>query len=268
LRQSEFDGKDVLEVVQFHPKLQKFPYFAQDLISKELRLLYKADMELANNDEMIRTVGDTISCTCRFWECYQLPCRHILKQHKEFNTITDKQWDDWLWIWEDGEGFEVYERADRTYAAVGIYEAIGGPEPQKLEFREVVDQLQDAFYRKQEELEADQYPREIRQILMKAWVRSLGHFVGEFRRNAANEITRQLSAGELAMVRESQATQEPQATLQVRESDCPDLHIEMLEQQSGDQTSELQARELDTQQVFQNVLLLAQMEGIEAADLT
>ena len=43
---------------------------------------------------------------------------------------------------------------------------------------------------------------------MKAWVRLLGHFVGEFRRNAANEITRQLvSAGELAMVRESQATQ-------------------------------------------------------------
>ena len=107
----------------------------------------------------------------------------------------------------------------------------------------------------------------IRQILMKAWVRSLGRFVGG---NAANEITRQLSAGELVMVRKSeatQATQEPQATLQVRESDYPDLHIEMLEQRSGDQTSELQARELDTQQVFQNVLLLTQMEGIEAADL-
>jgi hypothetical protein len=43
----------------------------------------------------------------------------------------------------------------------------------------------------------------------------------------------------------------------------------MLEQRSGDQTSEPQAREqLDTQQVFQNVLLLAQMEGIEAGDLT
>ena len=140
-----------------------------------------------------------------------------------------------------------------------------------MEFREVVDQLQDAFYRKQEELEAEQYPREIHQILMKAWVRSLGHFVGEFRRNAANEITRQLSAGELAMVRESQATQatqEPQTTLEVRESDYPDLHIEMLEQRSGDQTSEPQAPELDTQQVFQNVLLLAQMEGIEAGDLT
>jgi hypothetical protein len=39
-----------------------------------------------------------------------------------------------------------------TYATVGIYEAIGGPEPQKLEFREVADQLQDAFYQKQEEL--------------------------------------------------------------------------------------------------------------------
>jgi hypothetical protein len=49
--------------------------------------------------------------------------------------------------------------AQRTYATVGIYEAIGGPEPQKLEFRE----LQDAFYLKQEELEAEQYPREIRQ---------------------------------------------------------------------------------------------------------
>ena len=254
-----------MEVVQFHPTLQKFPYLAQSLISKELHLLYKADMELANNDEMIRTVDDAISCTCRFWECYQLPCRHILKQHKEFNIITNKQWDDWLWIWQDGEGFEVYERADRTYAAVGIYEAIGGPEPQKLEFREVVDQLQDAFYRKQEELEAEEYPREIRQILMKAWVRSLGHFVGEFRRNAANEITRQLSAGELAMVRDSQATQE---TLQVREPDYSDLHCEMLEQRSDDQTSEFQARELDTQQVLQNVLLLAQVEGTEVVGLT
>ena len=115
--------------------------------------------------------------------------------HKEFNIITDKQWDDWLWIWKDSEGFEVYERADRTYATVGIYEAIGGPEPQKLEFREVVDQLQNAFYQKQEELEGQQYPREIRHILMKAWVRSLGRFVGEFRRNAADEIMRQLSAG-------------------------------------------------------------------------
>jgi hypothetical protein len=61
LRQCEFDGKDVLEVVQFHPTLQKFPYLAQDLISKELHQLYKADMELANNDEMIRPVADTIS---------------------------------------------------------------------------------------------------------------------------------------------------------------------------------------------------------------
>jgi len=52
------------------------------------------------------------------------------------------------------------------------------------------------------------------------------------------------------MVRESQAAQEPQATLQVRESDYSDLHVEMLEQRSGDQSSELQARELDTQQVL------------------
>ena len=164
LKQCEFDSKDVLEAVQFHPTLQKFPYLAQYLISEEIHLLYKADMELANNDEMIKMVDDVISCTCRFWEAYQLPCRHILKQHKEFNTITDKQWDDWLWIWKDSEGFEVYERADRTYATVGIYEAIGGPEPQKLEFREVVDQLQNAFYQKQQELEGQQYPREIRHI--------------------------------------------------------------------------------------------------------
>jgi SWIM zinc finger len=258
LKQCEFDSKDVLEAVQFHPTLQKFLYLAQSLISEELHLLYKADTELSNNDEMIRAVDDVISCTCRFWEAFQLPCRHILKQHKEFNTITDKQWDDWLWIWKDSEGFEVYERADRTYATVGIYEAIGGPEPQKLEFREVVDQLQNAFYQKQEELEGQQYPREIRHILMKAWVRSLGRFVGEFRRNAADEIMRQLSAGELAMVRESQETQ---ATLLVRESESNLEDIEMLEQRSNDQPGELQARELDTQQVMQNVLLLAQMGG-------
>jgi hypothetical protein len=100
---------------------------------------------------------------------------------------------------------------------------------------------------------------------MKARIRSLGHFVGEFRRNAANEITRQLSAGEPAMVRESQVTQ---ATLQVRESNYSDLqYIEMLEQRSNDQTRELQARGLDTQQVVQNALLLAQMEGTEVVEL-
>ena len=113
-------------------------------------------------------------------------------------------------------------------------------------------------YQKQEELEGQQYPREIRHILMKAWARSLGRFVGEFRRNAADEIMRQLSAGELAMVRESQETQ---ATLPVRESESNLEDIEMLEQRSDDQPGELQARELDTQQVMQNFLLLAQMGG-------
>ncbi|KAN0074029.1 Protein of unknown function (DUF3435) domain containing protein [Elaphomyces granulatus] len=46
LKQCEIDSKDVLEAVQFHPTLQKFPYLAQYLISEELHLLYKADMEL------------------------------------------------------------------------------------------------------------------------------------------------------------------------------------------------------------------------------
>jgi hypothetical protein len=84
---------------------------------------------------------------------------------------------------------------------------------------------------------------------MKAWVRLLGHFVGEFRRNAANEITRQLvSAGELAMVRESQTTQ---TTLQVRESDYSDLqYVEVLEQRSDDQTRELQARMIYVTSIF------------------
>jgi hypothetical protein len=64
----------------------------------------------------------------------------------------------------------------------------------------------------------------------------------------------------VAMVRESQETQ---ATLPVRESESNLEDIEMLEQRSDDidQPGELQARELDTQQVMQNVLLLAQMGG-------
>ena len=52
--------------MEFHLTLQNFPYLAQDLISKELHWLYRADMELANNDEMIRTVDGAISCTCHF----------------------------------------------------------------------------------------------------------------------------------------------------------------------------------------------------------
>lgn len=62
------------------------------------------------------------------------------------------------------------------------------------------------------------------------------------------------------MVRESQETQ---ATLPVRESESNLEDIEMLEQRSDDidQQGELPARELDTQQVMQNVLLLAQMGG-------
>jgi hypothetical protein len=48
--QCEFDGK---EVVQFHPALHKFPHPAQDLTAKELQQLYKTDMELANNDEVV-----------------------------------------------------------------------------------------------------------------------------------------------------------------------------------------------------------------------
>jgi hypothetical protein len=171
--------------------------------------------------------------------------------------ISDKQWDDWLWIWKDSDKIGHMP----LWAFMKLLDS--GPDPQKLEFREALDQLQNTFYRKQEELVAEQYPREIREILMKYWVRSLNRFVGEFRQNTANEVIRQLSAGELAMVQESQAA------LQAREISQSDLQcIETAEQQEDDQTGGLRTQELDTQQVVQNILLLGQMEGIEVVDLT
>lgn len=177
--------------VQNIPNLRRFPYPAQELICTQLQLMFTEsfqedfDRRLAERPPAIE---DEVKCTCLFYRRYQLPCAHILKQDQVWGTIPQHQWDMWAYMWTDS-GFEMYERArPLSHATEDVHQQIGAPAKQKLEVRETVELLHDAYYRVNEEIDELNVTREQATRIRARWIDSLQHLVGGIRGLAVGEL--------------------------------------------------------------------------------
>lgn len=75
---------------------------------------------------------DDLSCRCKFYRGYQLPCQHIWQFHLMRGVITSHDWTKWASIFGDDSGFEIYETSTKTYRSNEIYSVVGGPARQML----------------------------------------------------------------------------------------------------------------------------------------
>lgn len=186
--------------IQDIPDLRRFPYPAQELICNQLQLMFTEafqedfDRRLAEQPPQIE---DDISCTCLFYRRYQLPCAHILKQDQLWGTIPQSQWDVWSYMWEDS-GFEMYEKAKPiSHAIEDVYQQIGAPAKQRLQFREAIENLQGAYYRVAEEIGEIEGANDSQQKeIMGKWLQSLENMVGGVRRLAVGDLLQTIEVGE------------------------------------------------------------------------
>ena len=134
-------------------------------------------------------LGDELTCQCKFYRSYQLPCRHLFQYNLINNVITSRDWHKWASMFEDG-GFEIYESTTKTYAVDEIYETIDGPSRHALEMREVLDHVKTRFY-EIEEITTGWEP-ERRDKIVKLWLAMLKKQVGPVRRQGAAQALREL----------------------------------------------------------------------------
>ena len=174
-------------VAEFHdlPMLRRFPYPVQTLIQSELRRLDDDDEEV-----QLHELNDDVSCGCLFYRKWQLPCRHIILQHRTFgHVLTDEYYNQWHWKWEDS-GFEMYEGMTTDYISKGIENDIGAPGRRKLQIREVLDGLLGRYY--DLETETETWPDNARDEAIRKWVKDLDAITGSLRQVAVEQLKEQL----------------------------------------------------------------------------
>jgi hypothetical protein len=185
--------------VSYMPQLRKFPYPVQLLLMGEIR----GAEDLDDRGDLSRHgLDDEVKCGCLFYRRYQLSCRHILHYHMIFGYLRDEHWEAYAFMFEEC-GFEIYETASKTYANKEMFEEIGVPARRKLEIREVMDQLQNRYYRLEEEMEG--WPEVERDQAIRTWIYELERITGPVRMQAASEMISMLSMERQEAIKESQA---------------------------------------------------------------
>jgi hypothetical protein len=167
--------------------LCRFPYPVQTLIQSELRCLSdEGELEVE-----LRKLNDDITCSCLFYRKWQLPCRHILLQHRTFGAVlTDEYYNQWHWKWEDS-GFDMYEGMTTDYINNGIENDIGAPARRKLQVREVLDGLLARYY--DLEAETSAWPDDAQDEAIRSWLKDLDIITGSLRQVAVEQLKKQLA---------------------------------------------------------------------------
>ena len=127
-------------------------------------------------------MGDELTCQCKFYRSYQLPCRHLFQYNLINNVITQRDWRRWASLFEDG-GFEIYESTTKTYA-------IDGPSRHALEMKEVLDHVKTCFYEIEEIITG--WDPERRDKVVQLWLTMLKKQVGPVRRQGAAQALQEL----------------------------------------------------------------------------
>ena len=166
--------------------LRRFPHPVQILIQSELRRLNDED----EPEIHLHNLNDDVTCSCLFYRKWQLPCRHILLQHRTFGAVlTDEYYNQWHWKWEDS-GFEMYEGMTTDYINKGIENDIEASARRKLQVQEILDGLLARYY--DLETETETWPENARDKAIRKWIKDLDSITGSLRQVAVQQLKEQL----------------------------------------------------------------------------
>ena len=146
--------------------------------------IYRAYKLIEDGDDP-RAIDDDGTCDCIFYRQYQLPCKRLWQHELLYRTITVEKWDIYAFMFEDC-GMEVYESADKVYITRDIYAEVGAPARQKLEVREVLEQLRSAYYALEEGVEA--LDPDVADNVVNYWINGLTVATGDLIRTGAAEL--------------------------------------------------------------------------------
>src|SRR6202000_1772597 len=75
---------------EIYPHLLLFPFPIQQLLVQQYNPM---DEGLSEGKNMVHVGGDSISCYCKFFCRYQLPCQHILHSDYLYNILDSNKWE-------------------------------------------------------------------------------------------------------------------------------------------------------------------------------
>ena len=142
-----------------------------------------------------------LSCQCKFYRGYQLPCQHIWQFHLLSGVITTHDWTKWASIFGDDGGFEIYETITKTYTSNEIYNVIRGPARHMLETSEVLDDIKNRFF-ELDELTFGFTPAQKDKYLM-LWVQNPKKMTAQIRKTAAKDDLKKLQDEGLVLIGEA-----------------------------------------------------------------
>ena len=130
----DFHTKRVAET-EIYQHLFLFPYPVQQLLVQQY---HKLEERLSEEKRMVY-LGDPISCYCKFYLRYRLPCQHIPHSDSLYNILDLVKWERYAQNFKGGIGLAIYEDAEIEVMNEGnIKDNLAN---QKLEIKEIYQHL-------------------------------------------------------------------------------------------------------------------------------
>lgn len=148
---------------EFLTEIHKFPFPIQKLLAEEVHAVSK---RLQEGKEVPNLTS--AECSCRFFNRYMLPCRHIF--HEQLcgaDILTTEVWECFQRTFEEG-GMEVYQVRDLVEVPVIQQSAVEkAAEKSRLMMHELFEKTRDNYYRLAEKNvdEASQFVKSLKKLL-------------------------------------------------------------------------------------------------------
>jgi len=164
---TKFHGKHLVIAAGF-PAMRQLPFPIQRLIGTEI---VQAE-ELDRQSYPIHPQGDELSCKCKFYRKYLLPCRHIFYwENRIGGVLREYHWNKWIYMFEQGiSGYEIYESISTEWIEEDIYQGIGAPARRKLQVREILAAIMQKYYEIEEAIAEEGWPEEQAQEAIQEWL--------------------------------------------------------------------------------------------------
>jgi hypothetical protein len=82
-------------------------------------------------------------CKCRWFRCWQLPCKHIWAHHLYFNSLSPTLFTELFGLWHE-HGFEVYDQLSAPTPQNGV--SVGVSRRANLKFKALMETLKNVQY--------------------------------------------------------------------------------------------------------------------------
>src|SRR3979490_1288604 len=131
--------------------------------------------------------SDSISCYCRFYLRYKLPCQHILHSDYLYNILDLKHWETYACNFEGDAGMEIYE-GEAEIEVLKEPKEPDGLANRKLKMKEIYQHLSTRFFELEETLEKEE--GNVRDACMERWLYGLSSATDPFIKNSILELLR------------------------------------------------------------------------------